>query len=918
MWVHASKMLSQTSNTLHSGYYGWATLRSVALHGLAMQGLREASEVAAVQLLSLMSEISPKKRKNEPGVFFSKLDLEDDDDGPRDDSSRSDGASFVAADTVVSAARTARTYVKDARTYVNDARNRRQNFFSGANMPSTLLAVAQSKWVEDEEIPTILLPMADLSEISHSIIAMRSVWSDIKFENCAGAQKKLIGQISDLRKSMPASSLPSQASESKSSFLPIKITHIDILDSEGHTALERVKAKSKEEEEGAMATFFNPYADNKGETEATLLPEGEERYISVKFANRLSVPLEIPRCQLEFTVPHSDRVKAPAISFVIPGQTDNFAVQFPFMILSGNGHVVEKEDPVIYEVKGLHATCLGRSFFLPVGSDEKSSRSDGEESNIPDPASLYPRRNYSQNSNTSGEGSIQSPKLEIVPAQPSLLLSFAASPTPMEDDTVIPAPIADGEVYDLPKLVLLNESGLGGMGKIKELQIIALGLPGNSKSVLFDLNGGSSDDKPEEKKKKETPIPLTLTAKCDGVDFDGLNKKTDKSHPSTISLQLAAAADMGLFTKGCTVTIRFRYRGEAPSPNLQVWRKREVCIGIMRTKGPRISSLTFRPDLSWESAYSSLSKSIAHEETHRRYRPSNLNEHDVSGSGSPHDERFASHRLGKDPGVHVCGEKVVATVTVANETTSPIVLSKSNDCVGGFEGIPIETIRVAPGVSAKIPMILPRIDRSSEISDLLVSMTKLQWKSDISSESDGTATETGGTMIPLNMRVRRGQIQIPSECLKSIVDENTTVLSRICKAPCSVNVSIVGGDGIDTVPAKQGVPVDISVQVELADWVPADVLKDLDIRLKFCCAPKETSRIGVKRDFIWSGQIRKSLDSGQQKHSHRARLLFLNEGDYVISACVSLSRVDVQDGVKEVWWAQKAQHVHVQDAPVSQ
>ena len=923
MWIQASKMLSQTGNTLHGGCYGWATLRSVALHGLAIQGLREASEVAAVQLLSLMSEISPKRPVNDPAVFFAKADEDYEESGDMDDrSTRSDGFGPTTAESVRDAARAARTAVKDARTFVQEARSKRPSFFSGANVPSSLLAVAQSRWVEDDEISPILLPMSDLSDISNSIIAMRSVWSAIRFQNCVVAQKKVIGQISDLRSNMPASTLPSQAKESKSSFLPIKITAVSILDSEGSSSLERVKTKNKTvEKTGAMATFFNPYADKKGEAEATLLPQGEERYISVKFANRLAVPLEIPRCQLEFTAPQSDQIKAPAISFVIPGETDNFSVQFPFMILAGrNGSAItNNEDPVIYEVKRLHATCLGRSFFLPIGGSHESKRQDeSEDLDIPLPASRYPRRKYTQDRKINSEA-IQSPRLEIVPAQPNLLMSFAASSAPMDDGTVIPAPIADGEVYDLPRIILSNESGVDGMGAIKELQIIALGLPGKSKTILFELNGDAPSKNQEESKKDEKESPLTLTATADGIDFNYLNKKQGVPSLSSVSLQLSAAANMGSFMKGGSVTIRFRYRGEAPSLNLQVWRKREILVGVVRTKGPRISSLTFRPDLSWESAYSTLCKSIAHEEKQKhRYCQSKSKTRDAADAGITDEEDFVSHRLGKDPGVHVCSDKLVALVTVANETSSPIILSKSNENVGGFEGIPIETMRVSPGVSAKIPMILQRIDRKPEISEQLVNMTKLSWKSDLSSGNDGSATETGGTMVPLNARVRKGCIQIPSECLKFIVDENKTILSRICKSPFSINVGIVGDGGGNTFPIKPGVPVETSVEVEFADWVPEELLNELDFRLKFCCAPKDSSRIGLKRDFIWSGQIRKSLDSTEKRHSHRARVLFLNEGDYVVSACVSLGRSRAEDDIKEVWWAQRAQNIHVLHVPISQ
>ena len=69
--------MSKVSNSEVFGNYSWATLRAVALHGLAMQGLPEASESAAVQLLSLIGEISPSKGSGQSSLMAK---LEEDDD----------------------------------------------------------------------------------------------------------------------------------------------------------------------------------------------------------------------------------------------------------------------------------------------------------------------------------------------------------------------------------------------------------------------------------------------------------------------------------------------------------------------------------------------------------------------------------------------------------------------------------------------------------------------------------------------------------------------------------------------------------------------------------------------------------------------------------------------------------------------
>lgn len=884
-----------------------------------MQGLRETSEDAAVQLLSLMGEIAPPKRKDDGGLFFSKFDDGGDNLGSMDDSLRSDnmveGTSYIAAgESVVSAAR---SYVRETRAKVAQAQ--KANFLSGLPRDAALLTVAQSKWVEDDILPTILLPMAEFSQISESVIATRSVWSAIRFESCFTAQKRVVREISSLRTRIPASSLSRNTTKFNASSLPVKIKSVVIVESESHAKLKLVKTKPLEEKTGAMATFYNPYASKKGQQEVVMVPEEEERYILVKFANELSIPLEIPRCQLEFNVGQGDRVKAPAISFVIPGQTNDFAVQFPFLVLKHDENM-EPETDRRFGIKGLHITCLARSFFIPLrGSNDEPQEEEQNEPNIPVPASRYPRRKYKDLKHENRE-SIESPQLEIVPSQPNLHVLFASSPAPLDEDVVIPAPLSDGEVFPLPKLILSNDCGISGFGKIEELKITATGLPGRGEIVLVDLSESPSppvtNEEDRRESKKTGPVPLDLVAHCTGVDKPTLNSGGGMGN-SSIALELTSTPDMGAHTKGCTVCVLLRYRGKAPSSTLQVWRQRKVEIRVMRIKGPRVSSLTFRPDLSWDSAYSELCHSLALQDKHKRYRKSKaLDTTGLLQESEAADDNFALSRLGKDPGVQVCGEKVVAFLSVANETGSPIVLSRAGGVVGGFEGNGLETMRVMAGVSAKIPMILPRIERSADMCEDLLSLTRLEWESDLTTENPGNLIETGGTMVPVNRRVRSGTLEIPMSCLKAIIDENPTFLPRICRAPCNVTVSVEGntdGGVFLTTPAK---PVSITVSMEFADWIPETVLNSTTVGLQFCCAKKgdsmETDN-AKSNGYVWAGQIRRTVPTKDlgAKQSHRSQVVFLQVGQYVVSGCVSFKRSDIKDDVKEVWWAASAQNVDV-------
>lgn len=918
LWRQAAFLLSGDPNENDCGRYGWAALRAVALHGLAMQGLRDSSEDAAVQLLALMGDISPQKSSKGTGLL-SKFEEEDDtsimDESTRSDV-RGDSASYIGTgESVVSAAR---TYVRETRAKVAEAR--RANFFTGMMKDSSLLTVAQSKWVEDEEIPTILLPMAEFSEISESIIAMRCVWTGIRFENCFASQKRIVKEISDLRAKVPASSI-SAVTDGDSQSLPIEIVSVKMVDSQARSKLERVRIKTKDQQSGAMATFFNPYANKKDGTEAVIVPEDEEQYVLVKFANDLSIPLEISRCQLEFDKAESDRIKAPAISFVIPGQTKDFAVQFPFLVLNMNGSGGDSDKSErIFEVKGLHLSCLARSFFLSLKAPESLPVKKILAPKIPKPASMYSLRD--SNEQKVGGNTIVSPKVEVVPAQPNLLVSFASSITPIEEGSVIPIPIADGEIFKLPKLFLSNDLGISGGGKIHELNISASGLPGVSDPVIFTLT------KPEEKKEEEfrvnkkapVAIPLVLEASCENMDSEALNDP-QKKKKSSLSLKLIAKPDMGAHIRGCTVKLSFRYRGATPSPTMEVWRRHEIEIRILRIKGPRMSSLTFRPDLNWESCFHEMCLALSKKDENPIYRPGKIQvDRALPQAGSTDRDEFVLGRLGTDNGVHVCGDKVFVFVAISNESNVTIALSSSRGTVGGFDGSTMQTVKVNPGVSAKIPIVLPRIERASGIDEKIVAMTKLSWASEVCEKPDEVDPDihTGGTIVPINRRERMGSIEIPMPCLKTIIDENPIFLSRACKAPCTIAVGGSNTSGAVTI----GKPFLVTIDIDLADWIPDSLLQETKQTLEFCCVRKGSSDIKVDRkshkDFVWSGHTRKTLGDGNKNHKHRARLVFLEEGDYAVSACLSFSRFGMADQAKEVWWAEKAQLVHVTRAPVGQ
>mmetsp|Transcript_28576 Transcript_28576/g.51754 ORF Transcript_28576/g.51754 Transcript_28576/m.51754 type:complete len:86 (+) Transcript_28576:442-699(+) len=66
-------------------------------------------------------------------------------------------------------------------------------------------------------------------------------------------------------------------------------------------------------------------------------------------------------------------------------------------------------------------------------------------------------------------------------------------------------------------------------------------------------------------------------------------------------------------------------------------------------------------------------------------------------------------RVGLDSDAHLSSSNVALVMSVVNEMDSTIVLSDRKGLVGGFDVSPVPTVKVASGVSAKIPVVIPRI-----------------------------------------------------------------------------------------------------------------------------------------------------------------------------------------------------------------
>lgn len=921
LWLLASNLYSNKGNkNEQGGSYGWATLRASILHGLSLHGRNLLSSEATEQLLKLLSEISPDNIEDADDVPIAGDRLADDGlAGTMDASQRSE--SGVLGDNIS-----------------RFSQMKKAGFFSQISNNSSILNSGQSKWLGDDVIRPIQVPLVEASEISQLVLSLSCVWPNVNFEKCSLAQKLVIGHTFSLRKVLPALSFEESTffSEMGKDNVPppLFVSSATVEESEASKSLERIAGRKKS---GAMSTFFNPYAQKKGGGKAMLVAEGEERFMSIAFGNLLAVPLEVPSCQMEFEHDEKWRILATSMSFVVPAKAKNFAVKFPFTAISreramenegdrlddsGGMDMFDKKEQNIFVMKGLNMTCLGRSSFVPIHENIDVAQSLLKMKSLPDPASAYPRLPKKKPKPDDEQVKLQ---FEVVPSQPRLVVSCASTGSFVEDENTISIYLSDGEVFMTEPFFLENHVSTNGSnyGMMERLQIIAIGLTGHREEMLFDTE--PQEPKKEEKNRVRKPpeSELKMKALCDELSLDGVNdaiQRREKGNKVTFQI-LAAHEFASQLAGGRNVRIRFRYRGKSPSEGTEIWRKREILLKIVRVKGPRISSLTFRPDLSWGCAYSELCVDLAQQNLGEAITP-----YERTEPKEDFDETsYVLERVGMDPGVHVCSRDVVVLISVANETNSTIVLSNRNGLVGGFEGSPMETITVSSGVSVRIPVVLPRIrrmDESGEPADVvaqLVAKTELQWK-EVSSEFHEDTTGISSMESSGKKRVRQGRMRIPPNCLKEIVAEHPSFASRICEPPCDIILSLGGGQSESKAPAcvQQGTPIDVFVEVLISNWVPEDVVEECSLTLEFCCARKEDGSShsissSMQQDYIWCGQIRKMMRACDEEKNHRARILILQPGHFVLSACAKIAN-DAENGAEEVWWAPVAENVVVQPA----
>lgn len=581
LWLLASNLYSSKGNRNgEGGCYGWATLRASILHGLSLHGRNLLSSEATEQLLKLLSEISPDN-------------IDDLDDLPVA-SDRLDGGDLAG---ILDASQRSESGVLGD-NISRFSQMKKAGFFSQMTNNSSLLNSGQTKWLGDDAIRPIQVPLVEASEISQLVLSLGCVWPNVKFEKCSLAQKLVIGHTFSLRKALPALSFKESTffNEPGKDHVPppLFVSSATVEESEASKSLERIGDRKTA---GAMATFFNPYAKQKGGGKAMLVAEGEERFMAITFGNLLAVPLEVPSCQMEFEHDEKWRILATSMSFVVPAKAKKFVVKFPFTAISrerameNEGEksiVMDKEEDkksMIFVLKGLQLACLGRSSFVPIHESIEGLAMFDKKS-LPDAASEYPRLPKKKAKPEDEQVKLQ---FEIVPSQPRLAISCASTGSFVEDENTMSIYLSDGEVFTTEPFFLENHVSTNGnsYGMMERLQIIAIGLTGHREEMLFDTE--PAEPKKEEKNRvKKPPEPeLKMQALCDELTLDGVNDASQRREKGNkVTFQIVAAHEFASqLAGGRNVRIRFRYRGKSPSEGTEIWRKREILLKIGKKWG---------------------------------------------------------------------------------------------------------------------------------------------------------------------------------------------------------------------------------------------------------------------------------------------------------------------------------------------
>jgi hypothetical protein len=807
--------------------------------------------------------------------------------------------------------------------------------FTTMTASSSLLAL-EAKWADEHVAAPQLLPLCLPISSAQNTPILGCVWQSIRFRPCAATQRQCVDKIIALRKATStASSTPHTTTDiygTDFDTLPLAAACPMTIEDDGVSQLTCVKKKNAPKvEQGAMATFYNPFAKKNSKGASVIKVAGEEERVLVyQFTNSLAIPVRVSQCRLEFQGDTGERVKSPTLAFEVPPKATSHKVRFPFTMIppsTKNGEV----EPDLLQVKGISLSCMNRSFFLPV--IPSVSRVGGGGSTMPSkdmaaPASEYPHRSSPKVEKTatiSDEDSYL--KLQVFPCQPNPKLSFADTDAAVDPDSPITMGLTDGQVVATPQFRLSNYSGPSGGGRLQRLQISVVGIPGTSECILYDSNDDkavasneSSDDEflRELTEQENPPAMKARLLAVKSLNMEAINN-SEESSPCHVAFQFAAGHNLGQkMSSETTITLRFKCAGQSTT-SMDVWRIRQVPLRISYIKGPRIASLSLRPDLMGGSYFSEMCRVLASRDARKTSSENSINNEEKLATSTQDN---LANQVGLEAGIHICSESILIILVVVNETNEDIVLSRSGgNPVGGLKGHVIDTLLLHNKVTSKIPMLirrLPRAETLSSLVDAIVEKTTLVWETAQANQSTG--------------HFARGRISIPSDKLRDLlVSKAVHVGPSLCEPPCQISFSVNGSASSSTeiIAVSPGQPMEVSLSAEIASWMSKETCAKCYFTVEFFCSFDDYQRADTgdkiattnNCNHLWCGKVRHTVSGSTLinaenglRFTHTAKIVLIRSGHFELSGCVRICQGNdfaSGDAVQETWLAPVASRIQV-------
>lgn len=893
------------------GNYGWATLRATALHALSVQGQSAVCQEASQLLLGLLGRTDTASSTS---VFSQFVEMKPDPEvavereAPQAPRPRNDLIDVISDDfteTEYDHASDSESVASNAniRERVNDASFATKLREGYASMTTVYPKISQeAKWANDDPVKAYQGPLWDLNELSARTLALNCVWSTVERRRCIAAQKACIERVLSLHRELSMFTVHglelSLLSSKGQAGLPIYVSSTRAIKLDPAMDLECVKKKTKSEDKGAMSTFYNPFESKRkeGMQVSIRIAEDEEQALHIEFENTLSVPFMVSRCELVFDQQNTDRVQATALSFVIPPKAKKYVVNFPFTILPRSLSAGEEYQSEEFEVKELSLSCLGRSITLPIEiTKEKSLLDTCEESKIPRTASEYP---HAPSKKSFDPEKLQGrPKFETFPCQPLLEIVQGQNGSPVGQNEEFTVELSDGMRVSLPCFYLSSYGGPSHRGEIRRLQILSVGVQGQSDKILFDTD---SNDAPKadldmftQSEASSSPLRILSTNEVDLKDMSSRSRKTGSNE---VKIQIASSLNFSSkWPRGTSFVIRFRYQGISTG-SFEVWRRREVKINIKFKKGPFVNALSVSPALLQESMshrYNEL-MNLRH-----RYRKQEEKKEEEESRSSSFD---SCSMLPAGVGPFVSGDDCGFLLAIRNTTTSPITVARLGTPLSDHS----KALRIDAGTTATVPLVLSRFGRKDlnllSAAKSLVSEFAYAWSS-----VDGSSS---------------GVVLLRETDVLAELERNISLTTHLCEAPCDMKLccELEGGVVSDDTPVVPGQRLTFRTTFRCRDWVPRQFLSTGQVELEvFCCKKGQTYNLS-SRGYVWSGKLLQSFRFGEDKDSigsddsskeHTITVIFTEPGEFLLSACARLVSSTESERSEQVWWARTAQSVKV-------